>query len=651
VSGTFEGTPVIAAGLEYIIERAYREMQPYMWAREAVINSLEAEATRIEFTPEWQAVKNKGVYRQMVVDNGWAMNARELDLFRQFGESGKRMTGAPNENYGVGVKSGCWPWNPYGFVVVSRKEGETNMLWVHKTGGEYELRQFLVEEFDGDEIGVLKHVFPAFEDDEHGCDWAEVFPDWVEESGTAIILLGDGPDADTIRGDASKGEGSLTGVTKFLNERLYDLAEGTEIHTSVFTTADKAQWPKNINDKRVRREGKEDARRYVDRRVLGAQALASYQDDDPKTGRVPLSDGTEVEWLLVQPDPDKVLGGYLGAFASRGRIAVVHHGEVYEPSDHHSTYRQHGIASATIAKKVTLFYHVKPLALEEPIKGETLVYDTTGRSSLLANNAQPLPREKWAEEFARDLPEEIIEEMRAERENEVIEASVEDEEAARRLQARFGVRWRLAILRMAKSGQRMQVSIPGTESREIDAERAKVKRTPIKLRTRTSSRGLKRPDDQPLKAGLADKNGTTKGKKSSAGLDLPRVEVVSAERFGEDVWAVAWVAPSKVEPRGLVQVNRDHPVISEQAEHWAGRVPDHAAQEALRKVPVILGEIVACNIAHNGRFKSVEGVGDLKVEQEMRSSASLTNVLLGLIQTDAVIGPKLGYLGKHKDVV
>jgi len=65
------------------------------------------------------------------------------------------MTGAPNETYGVGVKSGCWPWNPYGFVVVSRKDGETNMLWVQKTGGEYELRQFPVEEFDGDEAGVL----------------------------------------------------------------------------------------------------------------------------------------------------------------------------------------------------------------------------------------------------------------------------------------------------------------------------------------------------------------------------------------------------------------------------------------------------------------------------------------------------------------
>ena len=32
----------------------------------------------------------------------------------------------------------------------------------------------------------------------------------------------------------------------------------------------------------------------------------------------------------------------------------------------------------------------------------------------------------------------------------------------------------------------------------------------------------------------------------------------------------------------------------------------------------------------------------------MRSEAALTNVILGLIQTDAVIGPKLGYLGKKK---
>ena len=58
MSTAYAGTPVIASGLEYIIERAYREMQPYMWAREAAINAIEAEATRIEMTVEWHVKKN-----------------------------------------------------------------------------------------------------------------------------------------------------------------------------------------------------------------------------------------------------------------------------------------------------------------------------------------------------------------------------------------------------------------------------------------------------------------------------------------------------------------------------------------------------------------------------------------------------------------
>ena len=583
MSAAYEGTPVIASGLEYIIERAYREMQPYMWAREAAVNALEAEASRIEFTVEWQAVENIGVYRRMVVDNGWGMNSRELDLFRQFGETSKRVYGAPNENYGVGVKSGCWPWNPYGFVVISRKDGETNMLWVAHTGGEYELKQMPVLE-DEDEI-VLKHVFPTFEDEEHGCDWEAVFPEWVEEHGTAIVLMGDSPNADTIRGDRAKGEDGLTGVQKFLNERLYSLPQGVEVGSIEFVNADRERWPKSASDRKSAGM----------RQVRGARAMTAYWDEAPKHGRVALADGTEVEWILASTD------------------------------------------------------HVKPLANEEPKKGETLVYDTTGRSSLLANNSQPLPRDRWAETFALNLPQAIVDALKEQREKEVIEGGVEDEESAKRLQARFGARWKLPVLRMAqKGGEKMLAALPGSTPRAPIRRRERHGGSTVeRIRAVT---GLKVTDQQTV--GFADALGTPKGRRSHAAIDLPKVEVVTAAGFMDDPakWAATWIAPSQMEPRGIVQINRDHPVVEEQAEYWAQRVPDHAAEEALRKVPFILGEIVACNVAHNNRFKSVPGVAEQGVEEQMRSSASLTNVILGLIQTDAVIGPKLGYLGKTKTV-
>jgi hypothetical protein len=646
MSTAYAGTPVIASGLEYIIERAYREMQPYMWAREAAVNALEAEATRIEFTVEWQAVENLGVYRRVIIDNGWAMNARELDLFRQFGESSKRIFGAPNENYGVGVKSGCWPWNPYGFVVVSRKDGETNMLWVYNGGSGYELKQFPVIE-DEDDQPVLKHVFPTFEDDEHGCDWDAVLPDWVGDSGTALILLGESPAADTIRGDASKGEDGLAGVQKFLNERLYSLPDGVEIRSIEFVNADREGWPRSVADK----TGK-----YVSRSIRGARSVSAYWDASPASGRVPLSDGTDVEWILAETDPPKNVdddsrspaAGYHGRFARRGRIAVVNHDEVYDINDHHSTYRTHGITSTDVARRLTLFYHVKPLANQEPRRGETLVYDTTGRSLLLCNSAQPLPREAWAEEFALKLPSEISEALKRAREKEIIEGGVDDEEAAKKLQARFGARWKTAVLRMTqKGGERMDPSIPGSTPRVI--RRKKKSSTSTDVAARGGQTGLKQGEQNTV--GFASPDGTAAGKKSQAALDLPRVAVVSASEFMDDAdkWAVAWISPSPVEPRGLVQICRDHPVVQEQAEYWAQRVPDYAVEEALKKVPFILGEIVACNIAHNNRFKAVEG--EQGVEARMRNPAALTNVILGLIQTDAVIGPKLGYLGKQKTAV
>ena len=73
--------------------------------RETYINSIEAQATKIEFGIEWQAVEEKGVYRRVVADNGRGMTPEELvGFFNVWGGGGKPIGGL-HENFGIGAKA------------------------------------------------------------------------------------------------------------------------------------------------------------------------------------------------------------------------------------------------------------------------------------------------------------------------------------------------------------------------------------------------------------------------------------------------------------------------------------------------------------------------------------------------------------------
>ena len=77
--------PMAVAGVQHLVERAYRESGELQYLRELLINAMEAEATRIEFGPEWMAVEHAGVYRLMVADNCKAMGPEDLLRFLNTG--------------------------------------------------------------------------------------------------------------------------------------------------------------------------------------------------------------------------------------------------------------------------------------------------------------------------------------------------------------------------------------------------------------------------------------------------------------------------------------------------------------------------------------------------------------------------------------
>ncbi|MBK8324488.1 MAG: ATP-binding protein [Betaproteobacteria bacterium] len=134
-------------GASHFITRMFEACGPYQWAREFLKNSLEANATQVEFGIEWQAVERFGVYRRTVIDNGSGMSRDELlKFFSTLGEGAKKIGGV-HDNFGVGAKIAALPWNPNGVVVISYKDGKASMIHIvlEPQSGDCELIEFGVE--------------------------------------------------------------------------------------------------------------------------------------------------------------------------------------------------------------------------------------------------------------------------------------------------------------------------------------------------------------------------------------------------------------------------------------------------------------------------------------------------------------------------
>ncbi len=119
-------------GASNFVNRMFEACGKFQWARELLKNALEAKATKIVFGIEWQAVKQLGVYRRTIIDNGNGMDSNELfDFFSSLGV-GSKTIGGVHDNFGVGARIASLPWNPDGLVVISYKENKGSMIWNYR---------------------------------------------------------------------------------------------------------------------------------------------------------------------------------------------------------------------------------------------------------------------------------------------------------------------------------------------------------------------------------------------------------------------------------------------------------------------------------------------------------------------------------------
>ena len=619
--------PMKTAGTQHFIERTYRESGTFQWVRETFKNAEEAGATRVEFGIEWQAVDNKGVFRRTIADNGIGMTAEQLvAFFNTFGGGGKPIGGA-HENFGVGSKTSLLPWNRAGMVVVSWVDGDASMIWVQQDSksGEYGLRVELVEDENGNE--AWEPVYAPYDDtSELGCDWSLIKPDWIEDHGTVIVLLGNSFEDDTVLGDPTREESDIKGISAYLNKRFWVIPNNMTVAVDELRHNDRKRWPIDREMALLSASGGAD-RRINHRTIQGAKFHITYPKSSfgggslADSGEVMLSDGTVAEWYLWDGERPAIQS----YAAISGYIAARYRNELYDVSSHPSLYRSFGVSESAVRSRLWLI--MRPMEAGEAGRG---VYPRTDRNALLLqggpNPGAALPIHDWANEFAVQMPDAIRAAISAARGNDA--GTVTDESYRERLAERFGSRWRIPKLRALASGP---FSVAPQDRGTAPVKRAaKVKRTgdrqPGGVGGRTGQLTLGRLD------------GPQKAAKRLVAGGIPHYRPVSGSELATGVLA-AWSPNDPEFPEGVVLINKDHPVLVEEITHFQSQFADHLAEDIARDVIDAYGQIAVAKVAHSEHLRSLLPSSAI---DDMRSDYSLTMALVGLIAEEAFIAPKLG---------
>jgi hypothetical protein len=618
-----------------LVDRTYRESGPYQWARETYINAVEAGATRVEFGIEWQAVENKGVYRRLIADNGIGMDADQMvEFFNTYGGGGKPIGGI-HENFGVGAKTSLLPWNKYGVVVVSWRDGVASMIWICQDPmtGEYGLS---VQDAEDPETGEVAReaVYAPYDDDEaHGCDWEAIKPDWIQDHGTVIVLLGISPSEDTVNGDPDRDEGAAKGLSNYLNRRVWDVGPSMSLRVDELRSTSRDQWPTSS----VVAHGPQPAdgpdRRTNNRQVQGARYFIEYPNPNFRrgkldaTGTAALSDGTEVDWYLWS-------GGRPDVHAhapEHGFIAALYKNELYNVTSHHSTYRSFGIVEQSVRQNVWLI--IRPPSLDDSRHG---VYPRNDRNSLLLRGGPhaggALPVTEWGGEFADNhLSDEIKAAITAARSG--VSGTLESSEWRERLADRFGARWRIPKIRLSHNGQvPVNPTQAGTRPRILKV---------VKPQTRDQSGRGKGGTGGSLNTG--SRQGALFGTAKTVAGGIPHYRTVGATDIAPGMLA-AWAPHDPEHKQGVVLINIDHEVLRAQIAYWQSKYPDHWADDIEKEVVDAYGQIAVAKVAHSEYLKGL--LPSKTVDDELRSEAALTMALLGLIAEESVIATRIG--GKFK---
>ncbi len=612
-------------GASNFVNRMFEACGPYQWAREFLKNAIEAEANRVEFGIEWQAVERLRVYRRMVADDGCGMGREELREFFSTLGTGKKKIGTVHDNFGVGAKIASLPWNPNGVVVISYKNGKASMIWIvlDEDTGDYELREF--QDSDGSSTVVVDPTEIAWDDFDE-IDWGALKPEWIGDHGTVIALLGSDAAPNTVLGNPDAGEADIKGLSVYLNSRFWDLAP-CQVAVQELRSSQKNRWPAGAHDR-------DDKRRPNTRTIRGAKHwLVAVDGENGKLAdraHLMLDEGrVRVEWYLWEGERPAI-----HSYAKKnGYIAVRYRGELFELTSKKAHFRWFGLIESEVQKNVTLI--IEP-QLSEAGNGRWGVHPDQSRNRLnFTGNGQKgvsLPLSDWGEQFADDLPEPIVAAIRAVRRD--IEGTIEDEEYRKRLQDRFGDRWKHKTL--VKSRHEKKVEAGTVRDREIQTFA-----TAISVRPKSKTKRKKTLQ-------IVRKQGTSGGPdnvvEQEVPVDVPRWQPLGKDSFEND-WHVAMWAPN--DPAGpTVFINLESPLLEEVVAYHQKNYAPHMAEDVQDIVHRVFGEVAVAKIAHSRKL--IKGMSEEEIDRTYRSEQALTLALMGLMAEESLIAQRLTKLGRRK---
>lgn len=102
----------------------------------------------------------------------------------------------------------------------------------------------------------------------------------------------------------------------------------------------------------------------------------------------------------------------------------------------------------------------------------------------------------------------------------------------------------------------------------------------------------------------------------------------------------AWQPHDPEFPGGVVLLNVEHPVLTQQIDHYQSQYPDHFAEQVGVEVLNVYKEVAVAKVAHSEYLRSL--LPSQEVDKELRSPHALTMALLGLVTEDAIITTRLG---------
>jgi hypothetical protein len=608
-------------GASAFVNRMFEACGTYQWARETLKNSLEASATRVEFGIEWQAVEKLGIYRRTIADDGIGMGREELkNFFSTLGEGGKKIGGI-HDNFGVGAKIALLPWNPEGVVVVSYKDGRGSMIWIvlDPDSGDYELVEF---EIDGEKHSVIEPQVVE------GINWAAIREPWLREHGTVIVLLGSEEYPDTVLGNPHAGEREIKGLSVYLNSRFWDLSN-IDAKVVELRSEKKNNWPTSPSDK-------DDARRPNNRQIQGAKYYLT--DVNARSGKLAASDllllddeRVAAEWYLWGGERPSV-----DSYARKtGYIAVRYNGELFQLTSNKVHFRWFGVIESKVQQNLTIILEPQ---LYQSSNGRWGVHPDQSRNRLIftgnGEKGVELPISDWGFEFAENMPDPILNAIRIARGDG--SGSLDSDDYRKRLQGKFGDRWRMKVLVKAKKnekGSRQGEEADGQED-VVDTLVAEKERQPRRKRSK-----IVKVIRQRMTA-----NGSEDMVERDARVDVPKYRFADADAF-EREWHIAMWVPN--DPDGpTVVINTESSVLQEVVEYHQAMYHEHHAEEIANEIRKIFGEIAICKIAHSQKL--TKKVTEEDLDRDYRSEPALTIALMGLLAEESVIAQRLGRFGKKK---